>query len=104
MFARSKVAPRKLSIKQPTVPDITDTKIAETGFETTPKKYADKPMINAPIIPTAVPNTDTAPSVPGSTFWNVVISLGCCRIPISEAKVSAVAVAIAPMNPPTKGK
>ncbi len=68
IFALSNVAPKKLSIKHPTVPDITDTRIADTGFETTPKRYAAIPIINAPIIPTTVPRTDTAPSVPGSTF------------------------------------
>ena len=37
-LALSKVAPSKLSMKHPIVPDITDTKIAEKGLEITPKK------------------------------------------------------------------
>ena len=62
-------------------------------------------MIAAPTMPTAVPSVETAPLVPGSTFWNVVISLGWgSNTPISDAKVSAVAVAMAPMNPPTNGR
>ena len=69
-------APRILSIKPPTVPDITETKIADNGFATIPKKNAAIPMIAAPTMPTAVPSVETAPLVPGSTFWKVVISLG----------------------------
>ena len=64
----SNKAPKILSIKQPTVPEMTDTKIAERGLATIPKKYAAIPIIAAPTIPIAVPNAETAPLVPGSTF------------------------------------
>ena len=66
LFSRS--APRILSAKQPIVPEMIETTIAENGFATIPKRYAEIPIIAAPAIPAAVPNVDTAPLVPGSTF------------------------------------
>lgn len=57
-----------LSAKQPTVPDTTETITADNGFATMPKRYATIPIMRAPSIPTPVPNGETAPFVPGSTF------------------------------------
>ncbi len=98
-------APKILSMKQPTVPEMIATVIAITGLDMIPNKYEAIPIIAAPKIPTAVPKVETAPFVPGSTFWKVVIKRGFwSNTPISEARVSDVAVAIAPMNPATNGR
>lgn len=69
-------APRMLSIKQPTVPEMIETTIADMGFKMIPNKNAAIPIMAAPRIPTLVPRADTAPFVPGSTFWKVVIKRG----------------------------
>ena len=72
----SNKAPKILSIKQPTVPEMIATVMAINGFAIIPKKYDAIPIMAAPQIPTAVPNVETAPFVPGSTFWKVVIRRG----------------------------
>ena len=101
----SKRAPNILSKKQPTVPETIATKIADNGFGTITNKNEAIPIIAAPKIAIPVPKGEIAPFVPGSTFWKVVIKRGCwSNTPISEANVSAVAVAIAPMKPPTNGE
>ena len=64
----SKIAPKILSIKHPTVPEMAETKIDNNGFEIIPKKYAAIPITTAPNIPDRVPKTEIAPFVPGSTF------------------------------------
>ena len=64
----SKRAPKILSMKHPTVPEIIATPIANKGLAIMPNRYAAIPMIAAPKIPIAVPNAETAPLVPGSTF------------------------------------
>ena len=57
-----------LSVKHPTKPETIDTKITESGLATMPKRYAAIPIIAAPTMPAAVPRTETAPLVPGSTL------------------------------------
>ena len=91
-------------MKQPKVPEITEILIAIKGSEIIPNNDAATPIIPAPTIAAEVPKMDIAPSVPAGTFLKVVIKRGSWRTPISLAKVSAVAVATAPINPPAKGR
>ena len=89
-------------MKQPIVPAITAILTDTRGSDMIPSRNAAIPIIPAPTIPAAVPSMETAPLVPAGTFLKLLIKRGSCSIPISLANVSAVAVAIAPTNPPTR--
>ena len=58
-------------------------------------------MTNAPSVVAAIPNPETAPEVPASTGFIVVIIRGGVRdnAPNSVAQVSALAAARAAQNP-----
>ena len=65
-----------------------------------PKTPATNPMSRLPAMATDVPSSEIAPDVPTSTGRPLVMSLGAAlpSVPSSVAQVSAVTVAITPVN------
>src|SRR5919112_3194356 len=90
--ARGERAPIRLSASVPRNAVIA-TRRADAGVSSIPRESPSKAVRTAAPAPASVPGNETAPSVPGGTFWRVEIKRGV-RLkswPISDSAVSAKA-------------